>query len=126
MKKQPTHYLTLSELAAFASGAEGDLASLSNDELRERLSSQGIDPDDLARRTASRLRSIQNETLAKEAASRLTPSGTPNLTVDQMWQALQDRGVPIAARSSGEVSDEDIEVLFRLTFSEEDDGGTAT
>lgn len=122
MKKKTTHYDALMQLAAFSVGAEGDVETMSTEELDERLSAQGIDLLKLEQKTLSKLKRLQNEMNASHAADQLRASLRPRLTVMEMRKALEEEGQLLAAKAKGSLADEDIEALYRLTHPEEPDG----
>ena len=124
MKEKKTNYKALTELSAFAADAEGDIGSLSKQEIGTRLSRQGIDPIELARRAERTLKRIRNEQDARQAAK--TPDRVAAArSIDEMRKHLQ-QNFAYAARANAAASDEDIRILYRLSLEGEatDERGT--
>lgn len=119
MSKEQTNYRVVRELLSFASATEGDLSSLSKEEVNERLESQGIDPQALAKAANRRLLIIRNEIAAQRAKeqaeikSRRTVSAPSILT-----------GLAFAARTEETLSEDDQETLAKYAQPDLDTDGT--
>lgn len=74
MSKEQANYRVVRELLSFATATEGDLNALSNEDVNERLQSQGIDPQKLAQATQRKLKMLRNEIAAERTWSRLRSS----------------------------------------------------
>lgn len=121
MRKTNRNYVALEELTTFAAGYEGETENMSLEEVSAQLSANGFDVAALAKQARHRLKRIQNEAAALQAETRLGKVAFEKRSVQEMWTALTARGVPVAARADGSVADEDIEVIYRLTFGEDED-----
>ena len=113
------------ELSAFAADAEGDVENISSSELEERLTRQGISKDELAKLIARRLKRVRNEMDARQAqadADRRPRASAEPGKIRFSFANVQ----PIVARAEDLASDDDIEVILRLTQDEasEDANGT--
>jgi hypothetical protein len=112
-KKQP-NFVAFQALAAFATDSEGDLENLSAAELQERLTRQGIDPQDLAKRVQLRLKRLRNEMDARQAQAAAAQKKALPIERSALRHAL--RGMqPIAARTEDQADEDDLEVIARLT-----------
>lgn len=117
MSEKQTNYKVVRELLAFASATEGDIASLSKEEVGERLQSQGINPQALEKATNKRLQIIRNKIEAARAAEQAE--------VNSLRTAKPiSNGFAFAARTDIVVDQEDKELLQRLAQPDIEDDGT--
>lgn len=118
MSKEQTNYRVVRELLSFASATEGDLASLSKDEVNERLQSQGIDPQELAKVTQRRLQIIRNEIAAREAAEQAELKS-------RLSTPVKGNNYAFAARTEELADEEDLDVLRKLAQPDVTEDGSA-
>lgn len=122
MKQDSTNFHALSELIALASGLDGDLDNLSEEELDERLRGAGFDPASLAKTIENRLTRIRNQGEARAAEKRAGLKPRSEASAEAMRNDIQE--LAIAARTEELGDEEDIEVIHRLTQGEEESDGT--
>lgn len=119
MSKEQTNYRVVRELLSFASATEGDLSSLSKEEVRERLESQGIDPQDLAKAASRRLLIIRNEIAAKRAKEQAEINSRRAVSATTILD-----GLAFAARAEEALSNNDRETLAKYAQPELETDGT--
>jgi len=100
-------------------GDDSDPGELGKDELRARVEGLGINHSRLMLDTQKALKAARNEVQARKMDSRTRESVSHGLSIEEMKNALQLEGLPIAARTKEEVSDEDIKTIYELTHPEE-------
>jgi hypothetical protein len=118
MSKEQTNYRVVRELLSFATATEGDLNALSNEEVNERLQSQGIDPQKLAQATQRKLKMLRNEIAAKRAMEQAEIKSR----MDRPQAAIN--GLAFAARAEDTLSEEDQAMLARYTQPDIEEDGT--
>jgi hypothetical protein len=125
MDKQQPNFRAFRELAAFATDSEGDLDKLTKEEVLERLSRQGINPDLVSRIVELRLKRIKNELSARAAASEADQRKPVVIDIANKRKFVHGTQA-IAARAEGQASDDDIEVIHRLTHEDSNSGNDGT
>ncbi len=115
MSKEQTNYRIVRELISFASATEGDLSALLVEEANERLQSQGIDPQELAKATNRRLSIIRNEINARRAAEQAEMKSRRTCPETEISR------LAIAARTESAADPDDIEILKKLSQPDIDD-----
>jgi len=118
MSEKQTNYKVVRELLSFASATEGDIASLSKEEVSERLQLQGIDSKSLEKAMDKRLLIIRNKFEAARAAEQADVNSLRTIKPIS-------NGFAFAARTDIVVDQEDKELLQRLAQPDIEDDDTA-